>query len=100
MENKDFRDLMDKYNKPRVFLYLDPPHLSSVKKYGNKFTIQDLEDLKSRMDGHHGSHLLNLSTFDSEMDEIFGSLNKVIEYANHVIEYGRGRWGCGYWWKL
>ena len=34
------------------------------------------------------------------MDEIFGSPNKVIEYANPLTEYGRGRWGCGYWWKL
>ena len=59
-----------------------------------------MKNLKGKMDLHPGSYLLNLSTFDSEMDEIFGSLNKVIEYANHVIEYGRGRWGCGYWWKL
>ncbi|MCW6159037.1 MAG: hypothetical protein LVQ63_06130 [Thermoplasmatales archaeon] len=41
---------MDKYNKPRVFLYLDPPHLSSRKKYRNNFTVQDLKDLKGKMD--------------------------------------------------
>ncbi|MCL5790086.1 MAG: DNA adenine methylase [Candidatus Thermoplasmatota archaeon] len=25
----DFRQLMKKYNKPKVFFYLDPPYISS-----------------------------------------------------------------------
>ena len=100
MEKKDFRDLMDKYNKPRVFLYLDPPHLSSGKKYRNKFTIQDLKDLKGKMDLHPGSYLLNLSTFDSGMEEIFGVPDKTIDYANPLTENGKKRWECGYWWKF
>ena len=79
---------MDKYSKPRVFLYLDPSHLFSGKKYRHNFTAQDLKDLKGKMDLHPGSYLLNLSTFDSGMEEIFGSLNKVIEYANPSLNTG------------
>ena len=33
IENMDFRDLMDRYNRERVFFYLDPPYISSGKKY-------------------------------------------------------------------
>lgn len=79
---------MDKYSKPRVFLYLDPSHLLSGKKYRNNFTAQDLKDLKGKMNLHPGSYHLNLSTFDSGMEEIFGSLNKVIEYANPLTNTG------------
>ena len=100
VENKDFRELMDKYSKPRVFFYLDPPYLSSGKKYRDKFTLQDLKDLKDRMDNHQGSYLLNLSTFDSGMEEIVGKPNKIIDYANPLTEYGKKKWGCGYWWKF
>ena len=100
MENKDFRELMDKYNKPRVFLYLDPSYLSSGKKYRNKFTMQDLRDLKGKMDNNMGSHLLNLSTYHEGMEETFGEPDKVIDYANPLTENGKKKWGCGYWWKL
>ena len=100
VENKDFRELMDKYNKPRIFFYLDPPYLSSGKKYRNKFTIQDLRDLKGKIDNHMGSHLLNLSTYDEGMEEIFGEPDKVIDYANPLTENGKKKWGCGYWWKF
>ena len=56
--------------------------------------------LRAGTDSHQGSYLLNLSTFDSGMEEIFGPPIKVIEYANPLTEYGRGGWGCGYWWKF
>jgi site-specific DNA-adenine methylase len=79
--------------------YLDPPYLSSGKKYRRRFTIDDLRDLKESMDKHPGSYLLNLSSFDQGMEEIFGKPQKVIEYANPLDHNGAGKWGCGYWWK-
>ena len=42
VENMDFRQLMAKYNRPRVFFYLDPPYISSGKKYKHSFKLQDL----------------------------------------------------------
>ena len=74
----DFRVLMKKYNKPRVFYYLDPPYISSGKKYKHSFKLQDLIDLKKAMDEHQGSYLLNLSFYDEGMEDIFGKPNRTI----------------------
>ena len=100
IENMDFRELMKKYGKPRVFYYLDPPYISSGKKYRHSFKLQDLIDLKNAMDEHHGSYLLNLSFYDEGMEDIFGKPNRTIDYANPLTENGRKRWLCGYWWKF
>ena len=100
IENRDFRDLMRLYNKPRVLFYLDPPYLSSGKKYKHSFGLEDLRDLKKSMDELTGSYLLNLSSYDQGMEELFGAPNKVIEYANPLVDNGKKRWGCGYWWKF
>ena len=100
IENMDFRDLMKKYSKPRVLFYLDPPYLSSGKKYRLSFTLDDLRDLKKCIDKHPGSYLLNLSSFDQGMEEIFGKPQKMIQYANPLDHNGAGKWGCGYWWRF
>jgi site-specific DNA-adenine methylase len=52
---------MAKYSRTRVFFYLDPPYISSGKKYRHSFKVQDLVDLKKAMDEYQGSYLLNLS---------------------------------------
>ena len=88
----DFRVLMKKYNKPRVFFYLDPPYISSGKKYKHSFKLQDLIDLKKAMDEHQGSYLINLSFNDEGMEDIFGKPNTTIDYANPLTENGRKRW--------
>ncbi|MEM0050489.1 MAG: DNA adenine methylase [Candidatus Bathyarchaeia archaeon] len=98
IENMDFRKLMARYNKPRVFFYLDPPYLSSGKKYKYSFTLGDMVDLKKAIDEHHGSYLLNLSLYDTEVTDIFGRPNKVINYANPVTH--QEAWSCGYWWRF
>ena len=100
IENMDFRLLMKKYGKPRIFFYLDPPHLSSGKKYKHSFKLQDLVDLKKAMDEHPGGYLLDLSFYDQGMEDIFGKPNRTIDYANSLTENGRKRWICGYWWKF
>ena len=67
IENMDFRGLVKKYSKPRVLFYLDPPYLSSGRKYRRSFTLDDLRDLKVCMANHLESYLLNLSSFDQGM---------------------------------
>ena len=100
IENMAFRELMKKYSKPRLLFYLDQPYLSSGKKYRHSFTLDDLRDLKGCMDKHPGSYLLNLSSFDDGMEEIFGKPQKVIVYANPLDHNGTKKWGCGYWWNF
>jgi site-specific DNA-adenine methylase len=98
IESMDFRELFQIYNKPRVLMYLDPPYLSSGRKYRHSFTIDNLKELKMCMDDHSGSYLLNLSSFDEGMEEIFGRPDRIIDYANPVNNNGKEKWGCGYWW--
>jgi hypothetical protein len=52
------------------------------------------------MDELEGSYLLNLSFYDEWMEDIFGKPNKAIDYANPLVENGRKKWICGYWWKF
>lgn len=99
VENKDFRDLLDIYNKPRVLIYLDPPYLSSGKKYKHSFKRSDLEDLKTKIDSHCGSFLLNLSLYDNGMEDIFGKPQKIVDYANPANSHGKKKWECGYWYS-
>jgi DNA adenine methylase len=101
VENTDFRELMKRYNKPRVLFYLDPPYLRSGKKYNYPFSFEDFEDLKKAIDVHHGTYLLNLSLYDKEMKEIFGEPNQVVDYVNSVKKGEKKQsWGCGYWWNF
>ncbi len=79
IENEDFRDLMGLYNKPRVLFYLDPPYVSSGKKYKHNFDLKDLMGLKKSMGELIGPYLLNLFSHDHGMGEIFGAPNRVTE---------------------
>ena len=65
-----------------VLFWLDLPFRLSGKKDRQSFTVDGLRDLKRCMDNHPGSYLLNLSSFDDGMDEIFGKPQKIIECAN------------------
>ncbi|MEM3489146.1 MAG: hypothetical protein QXO75_05770 [Nitrososphaerota archaeon] len=47
-----------------------------------------------------GCFLLNLSTFDEEVEEIFGRLNKAIDYFNTLTENEKKRWICAYWLRF
>ncbi len=99
----DFRDLMKRYNKPRVFLYLDPPYLRGGKEYKYNFKINDFFDLKKKLDQHQGTYLMNLSMTDSEMIDIFGEPKLVTEHHRPTRLDNPGeenKWVCGYWWKF
>jgi len=56
VENLDFRDLFKRYNRPRVLFYLDPPYLSSGKRYKHSFKFEDLKQLKECVEAHEGSY--------------------------------------------
>ena len=48
IENLDYKELLKRYNTNDVFIYLDPPYVSNVRKkyiYKNEFKIQDHEEL-------------------------------------------------------
>ena len=103
VENMDFRDLMRRYNKPTVLLYMDPPYLRGGDQYRYKFKMEDFVELKGLLDHHQGTYLLNLSMTDPEMIGIFGEPNMITEHHRPTMVYDpekENRWGCGYWWRL
>ncbi len=103
VENMDFRSLMERYNRPRVLLYLDPPYLRGGKIYKHSFKLEDFKDLKGLMDKHTGTYLMNLSMRDLEMIDIFGGPDLVTEHHRPTTLHnseGNNRWGCGYWWRF
>jgi site-specific DNA-adenine methylase len=94
---------MKKYNKSRVFFYLNPPYYSDGKDYRYSFSLQDYKDLKTLLDNHSGTYLLNLSMQDKEMIEIFGEPNLIETYPKPTTNKSSGtreKWCCGYWWKF
>lgn len=101
--NMDFRSLKKRYNRPDVLLYLDPPYLRGGDQYKYKFKMEDFVDLKTLMDNHQGTYLLNLSMTDPEMIGIFGEPNMTTEHHRPTMVYDpekENKWGCGYWWNL
>ena len=103
VENMDFRELMKRYNRQRVMLYLDPPYLRGGGQYRYVFKMEDFIDLKKLMEEHHGTYLLNLSMTDPEMIGIFGNPNLITEHHRPTIVDVPGKenkWGCGYWWNF
>jgi site-specific DNA-adenine methylase len=94
---------MKRYNKQRVIFYLDPPYYSGRKAYRYLFSFQDYKDLKTLLDNHFGTYLLNLSMHDKEMIEIFGEPNLIETYPRPTTNTSSGtreKWSCVYWWKF
>ena len=103
VENMDFRKILNRYNKERVLLYLDPPYLRGGQIYQYNFTMDQFQDLNDMRDKHQGSYLLNLSMTDPEMIGIFGQPDLVTEHNRPTTLKQPGRsneWECGYWWKF
>ena len=103
VENMDFRDLLERYNRPKVLLYCDPPYLDGGQTYKYSFKMNDFLDLRKLLDRHQGSYLLNLSMHDKQMLDIFGKPDMVTDHYRPTTKgtYEDGsRWECGYWWKI
>ena len=103
VENMDFRDLVTRYNKPKVLLYLDPPYLDGGQTYKYSFKMNDFLELKALLDKHQGTFLLNLSMHDKQMIDVFGNPDMVTDHYRPTTKgtYEDGsRWECGYWWKF
>ncbi len=103
VEGVDFRELVTRYNKPRVLLYLDPPYLDGGHAYRYSFKMKDFADLKKLLALHQRTYLLNLSMHDREMLDIFGKPDMVTDHYRPTTKgsYAEGsRWQCGYWWRF
>jgi len=105
VENKDFRLIMEKYDRENVLFYLDPPYLRSGKIYKNSFKLQDFLDLKDILSKTQANYILNLSLYDNEMIDIFGEPNFIKEYKLQTSNTRNPpkpgvHWKMGFWYKF
>ena len=83
IEHLDFRDLMERYDRPESFFYLDPPY-HGHKFYEHNFTDRDFIDLAGILRKLKGSYLMNINKTDFVLDT-FGEPSWERDMVNHCI---------------
>lgn len=89
IENKDFENLIDVYDRPDVLLYLDPPYYGTEKYYQALFSKSDHERLARTLKNVKGKFLLSYNDCefvrevyrDFHIEEIKRNHNLVNRYA-------------------
>lgn len=76
IENKDFKNLIEVYDKPKSLFYLDPPYHGTEKYYDSLFSEDDHIRLKNILDKIEGKFILSYND-----DEFIREL-----YSNFRIE--------------
>lgn len=62
IENLDWRDFIDRYDKPGVLFYLDPPYFGCETDYGkNVFARQDFDEMAERLSAIQGRFIISLN---------------------------------------
>jgi DNA adenine methylase len=59
IENKDFEALINQYDRPDAFFYLDPPYFSTEDMYAVGFSWDDHVRLRDRLKNLNGKFLLS-----------------------------------------
>ncbi len=88
IENLDFRDLIQRYDSPITFFYLDPPYYK-FNDYQYNFTEQDFVDLAKILRQIKGIYLLNIND-DPFIRRVFGQPTTEEVYLN-VAFHTRGQ---------
>ena len=76
IENKDWEDVVQFFDRPEAFIYLDPPYCTGESEVYDAFSEFDMQRIRNRLDMVKGQWLLSCD--DSPVcREIFGDLNLV-----------------------
>ena len=81
IENMDFREVIDKYNDPDTFFYLDPPY-PGKDWYVHNFLESDFMELRNTLGSIKGKYLMNFNSTDKLPVKVFGKPSFVKEYEN------------------
>jgi DNA adenine methylase len=81
IENMDFRELIDEYDSPEAFFYIDPPY-PGKDWYVHNFLESDLVDLREIFKTVKGTYLMNFNSSDKLPVKVFGKPSFMIDYIN------------------
>ncbi len=70
--NRDFRRVLEQFNKPNIFIYADCPYLGTEKYYKNIFSDEDHRDLSKMLKAHKGKFALS-SKAKGELRKLYRS---------------------------
>ncbi|MCC6057297.1 MAG: DNA adenine methylase [Desulfurococcaceae archaeon] len=105
IENKDFRELIELYDRPYTVFYCDPPFLTvewatkgeREKYYLHSFTEQDMKDLLKILSSVEGKFVLKLPQDHLEIPFIRSWVEKhsysikVVEHAKQMVNVKGGK---------
>ncbi len=95
IENKDFEDLINVYDKPDALIYCDPPYYGTEKYYQVQFSQGDHIRLHETLKRVKGCFILSYNNCDFvrelykdyKIEEISRNHNLVSKYENKINEY-------------
>jgi len=71
IENKDYKYILDKYDRTDGLFFLDPPYLDTTENnYRVKFDINEYQELKNKLDNLKGKFILTCND-NSELRNLF-----------------------------
>ncbi|MCP4392785.1 MAG: DNA adenine methylase [Alphaproteobacteria bacterium] len=89
IENLSYSDFIERYNKPYVLFYLDPPYWNCENDYGkNIFSKDDFEKLAKQLKNIKGSFILSLND-KKEVREIFKDFYIESVSTNYSVSVGK-----------
>jgi DNA adenine methylase len=84
-----YEKVIDKYDRPTTFFYLDPPYFG-VKLYNHNFSENDFQTLKSRLDSLSGKFLLSINDHP-KIRELFGAYRTEEVNLSYSLQKHPGR---------
>lgn len=92
VENRHYHGVIDRYDRPHTFFYLDPPYYA-IKGYRFNFEAKDFEELAAGLAGVKGKLLMSLNDH-REVRRIFKGFRiapVALRYSCMRTPGGRGR---------
>lgn len=90
IENRDWLDFIDRYDRPGTLFYLDPPYWGCEDDYGKLlFDRTQFAAIAERLARIKGSFILSINDVP-EIRELFGRFELTEVGLNYTIGSGRG----------
>lgn len=91
IENLDWRDFIDRYDRPGALFYLDPPYFGNEGDYGKEaFTRERFKEMAERLGTIKGRFLISLND-RPEVRELFSAYPVARVDLTYTISGGAGK---------